>query len=275
MVNFTLGTVDIVIMILYTVAMIVYGLYKGKRESSEDYFLAGRNMMWPVVGISLFAANISSTTLVGLAGDAYSTGISVFNYEWFAVVILIFFSIFFLPFYLSSKVYTMPEFLERRFDVRSRYYFSFTTIIGNVLIETAAPLYIGAVIFEQVFPGVSSWVIILLLAVAAAAYTIPGGLSSVVHTEVIQAILLIIGSIILTFYTLDAVGGWDNVIAAMTKKHEAGILPNSPDDMLTLIRPMNDTAVPWTGLITGVPILGFYFWANNQFMVQRTLSAKT
>lgn len=274
MVNFTLGTVDIVIMILYTVAMIVYGLYKGKRESSEDYFLAGRNMMWPVVGISLFAANISSTTLVGLAGDAYSTGISVFNYEWFAVVILIFFSIFFLPFYLSSKVYTMPEFLERRFDVRSRYYFSFTTIIGNVLIETAAPLYIGAVIFEQVFPGVSSWIIILLLAVAAAAYTIPGGLSSVVHTEVIQAILLIIGSIILTFYTLDAVGGWDNVLAAMNKKHEAGILPNSPDDMLSLIRPMNDTAVPWTGLITGVPILGFYFWANNQFMVQRTLSAK-
>jgi len=274
MVNFTLGTVDIVIMILYTVAMIVYGLYKGKRESSEDYFLAGRNMMWPVVGISLFAANISSTTLVGLAGDAYSTGISVFNYEWFAVVILIFFSIFFLPFYLSSKVYTMPEFLERRYDVRSRYYFSFTTIIGNVLIETAAPLYIGAVIFEQVFPEVPSWIIILLLAIAAAAYTIPGGLSSVVHTEVIQAILLIIGSIILTFYTLDAVGGWDNVLAAMNRKHEAGILPNSPDEMLTLIRPMNDTAVPWTGLITGVPILGFYFWANNQFMVQRTLSAK-
>ncbi|MEZ5044253.1 MAG: sodium:solute symporter [Saprospiraceae bacterium] len=274
MVNFTLGTVDIVIMVLYTVSMIVYGVYKGKRESSEDYFLAGRNLLWPVVGISLFAANISSTTLVGLAGDAYSTGISVFNYEWSAVVILIFFSIFFLPFYLSSKVYTMPEFLERRFDARSRYYFSFTTIIGNVLIETAAPLYIGAVIFEQVFPNISSWVIILLLAVAAAAYTIPGGLSSVVHTEVIQAILLIIGSIILTFYTLDAVGGWDNVIAAMQKKHEAGVLPNSPDDMLSLIRPMNDTSVPWTGLLFGVPILGFYFWANNQFMVQRTLSAK-
>ena len=92
MVNFTLGAVDISIMILYTVAMIVYGLYKGKRESSEDYFLAGRNMLWPVVGISLFAANISSTTLIGLAGDAYSTGISVFNYEWSAVVILIVFS---------------------------------------------------------------------------------------------------------------------------------------------------------------------------------------
>jgi len=274
MVNFTLGAVDIIIMILYTVAMIVYGLYKGKRESSEDYFLAGRNMLWPVVGISLFAANISSTTLIGLAGDAYSTGISVFNYEWSAVVILIVFSIFFLPFYLSSRVYTMPEFLERRYDARSRYYFSFTTIVGNVLIETAAPLYIGVVIFEQVFPNIPTSLIIIFLAVAAAAYTIPGGLASVVHTEVIQAILLIIGSIILTFYTLDAVGGWDNVLAVMQEKYEAGILANSPDDMLSLIQPANDTSVPWTGLLFGVPILGFYFWANNQFMVQRTLSAK-
>lgn len=272
--NFTLDTVDIVIMILYAVAMIWYGLRHAKRESSEDYFLAGRNMIWPIVGISLFAANISSTTLVGLAGDAYSTGISVFNYEWSAVIILIFFSMFFLPFYLKSGVYTMPEFLEKRFDARSRYYFSFTTLIGNVLIETAAPLYIGSLIFEQVFPEVPSWVIILLLAVAAAAYTIPGGLSSVVHTEVIQAILLIIGSIILTFFTLDAVGGWDNVLAAMESKFQGGELKNSPDDMLSLIRPIQDSAVPWTGLITGIPIFGFYFWANNQFMVQRTLSAK-
>ncbi|MEL6250408.1 MAG: sodium:solute symporter [Bacteroidota bacterium] len=272
--NFTLDTIDIVIMILYAVAMIWYGLRHAKRESSEDYFLAGRNMIWPIVGISLFAANISSTTLVGLAGDAYSTGISVFNYEWSAVIILIFFSMFFLPFYLKSGVYTMPEFLEKRFDARSRYYFSFTTLIGNVLIETAAPLYIGSLIFEQVFPEVPSWIIILLLAIAAAAYTIPGGLSSVVHTEVIQAILLIIGSIILTFFTLDAVGGWDNVLAAMESKFQGGELKNSPDDMLSLIRPIQDSAVPWTGLVTGIPIFGFYFWANNQFMVQRTLSAK-
>ncbi|MEO0468817.1 MAG: sodium:solute symporter [Bacteroidota bacterium] len=272
--KFELGTIDIVIMILYTVGMIWYGLRKSKRESSEDYFLAGRNMTWPIVGISLFAANISSTTLVGLAGDAYSTGISVYNYEWFAVVILIFFSIFFLPFYLNSRVYTMPEFLERRYDRRSRLYFSATTLVGNVMIETAAPLYIGAVMFERVFPGIPSWIIIVLLALAAAAYTIPGGLSSVVHTEVIQAILLIVGSIILTFFALDAVGGWDNVLAAMDRKYEAGILKNNPDDMLSLIRPANDGSVPWLGLITGLPILGFYFWANNQFMVQRTLSAR-
>ncbi|GAB4421541.1 MAG: sodium:solute symporter [Bacteroidia bacterium] len=272
--KFTLAPLDIGIMVLYAVAMIWYGLSKAKRSSSDDYFLAGRSMIWPVVGISLFAANISSTTLVGLAGDAYSTGISVFNYEWFAVVILIFFSVFFLPFYLRSRVYTMPEFLERRFDARSRYYFSFTTIVGNVLIETAAPLYIGAVIFEKVFPETPSWVIIVLLSIAAAAYTIPGGLSSVVHTEVIQAVLLIIGSVILTFFTLEAVGGWDNVMAALQTQYDKGVLPNDPENMLSLIRPVSDRGVPWTGLITGVPILGFYFWANNQFMVQRTLSAR-
>lgn len=272
--TFSLGTIDLAVIVIYTVAVIWYGLRKAKRQSSEDYFLAGRDMTWPIVGISLFAANISSTTLVGLAGDAYSTGISVFNYEWFAVVILIFFALFFLPFYLSSKVYTMPEFLERRYDSRSRYYFAFTTLVGNVLIETAAPLYIGSIIFEKVFPEVPSYIIIILLAVAAAAYTIPGGLSSVVHTEVVQAVLLIIGSIILSIYTLEAVGGWENVREAMSTKHDAGILKNTPDDMLSLIRPKNDPGVPWTGLITGVPILGFYFWANNQFMVQRVLSAR-
>lgn len=272
--NWKLDTIDIVIMIVYAIGMIWYGLRHAKQDNSEDYFLAGRSMIWPIVGISLFAANISSTTLVGLAGDAYSTGISVFNYEWFAVIILIFFSMFFLPFYLKSGVFTMPEFLEKRFDERSRYYFSFTTLVGNVLIETAAPLYIGVIVFEQVFPEIPGWVIISMLALAAAAYTIPGGLSSVVHTEVIQAILLIFGSIILTFFTLDAVGGWENVLAVMETKFQAGDLKNSPDDMLSLIRPMNDAAVPWTGLLTGVPIFGFYFWANNQFMVQRTLSAK-
>ncbi len=272
--TFHLGWLDISIMILYVLAMIWYGLTKAKRQNSEDYFLAGRNMTWPIVGISLFAANISSTTLVGLAGDAYSTGISVYNYEWFAVIVLIFFAIFFLPFYLKSRVYTMPEFLARRFDQRSRYYFAFTTLIGNVMIETAAPLYVGAVIFEQVFPDTPSWIIISLLALAAAAYTIPGGLSSVVHTEVIQAILLIAGSIVLTVYAFDAVGSWDNVLAAMQTKYDAGLLRNNPEDMLSLIRPINDPGVPWLGLVTGLPILGFYFWANNQFMVQRVLSAK-
>lgn len=257
-----IGYLDLIIIIIYLIGMIFYGLYHAKRESSEEYFLAGRSMTWPVVGISLFAANISSTTLIGLAGDAYSTGISVYNYEWMAAVILVFFSIFFLPFYLRSGVYTMPEFLERRYDRRSRYYFSFITLIGNVLIETAAGLYAGSLILKLVFPDISMTVIILILAAAAAAYTIPGGLSSVVHTEVIQAILLFAGSLILTYVTFQKVGGWENVMAV------------TPPDMVSLIRPINDPSVPWTGLIFGVPLLGFYFWANNQFMVQRVLTAK-
>lgn len=257
-----ISNLDLIIMVIYLIGMIFYGLYHSKRQSSEEYFLAGRSMTWPIVGISLFAANISSTTLIGLAGDAYSTGISVYNYEWMAAVILVFFSIFFLPFYLRSGVFTMPEFLERRYDRSSRYYFSFITLIGNVMIETAAGLYAGSLILKLVFPEISMTVIIMILAFAAAAYTIPGGLSSVVHTEVIQAILLLAGSLILTYVTYQAVGGWENVKAA------------TPPEMISLIRPMDDPSVPWTGLIFGVPLLGFYFWANNQFMVQRVLTAK-
>ncbi|MEO0640988.1 MAG: sodium transporter, partial [Bacteroidota bacterium] len=158
------------------------------------------------------AANISSSTLVGLAGDAFKTNTHVYNYEWLATVVLVFFAIFFMPFYLKSGVYTMPEFLEKRYDSRSRYYFSFITIIGNVIVDTAAGLYVGMLVFEIVFPEVDTWIIISILAVAAAAYTIPGGLSSVIHTEVIQAILLIIGSIILTYYCLQDVGGWQGML---------------------------------------------------------------
>jgi len=125
-----LGTLDLVVIVVYLVGIIIYGISKSKRSSSEDYFLGGRTMTWPIVGIALFSANISSSTLVGLASDAFQTDVSVYNYEWYAVVILIFFSIFFLPFYLKSGVYTMPEFLERRYDSRSRYYFSFITVVG-------------------------------------------------------------------------------------------------------------------------------------------------
>lgn len=277
--EFGLKTIDIVIMVVYIVGMIWYGLRHAKQSSSEDYFLGGRSMTWPIVGISLFAANISSSTLIGLTSDAYKTNLAVYNYEWMAAVVLIFFAIFFLPFYLRSGVYTMPEFLERRYDGRSRYYFSFVTLIGNVVIDTAAGLYAGNLILKIIFPEWPSWVIIVILAFAAAAYTIPGGLSSVVHTEVIQAILLIVGSIIITFYALDAVGGWDSMMAQLGTLYNAadpsqGYIPKPPDDVFSIIRPESDEFMPLSGLIIGVPLLGFYFWANNQFMVQRTLSAK-
>ncbi|MGB1241504.1 MAG: sodium:solute symporter [Chitinophagales bacterium] len=272
--QFQLSYIDIGIMIMYGVLIIGYGLYHAKRESSEEYFLAGRDMTWPIVGIALFAANISSSTLVGLAGDAFQTNVHVYNYEWFAVVVLIFFSIFFLPFYLRSKVYTMPEFLERRYDSRSRYYFSFITIIGNIIIDTAAGLYVGNLILKIIFPELDTWVIIVILAFAAAAYTIPGGLNSVIQTEVIQAVLLIFGSCILTYYAFVEVGGWSALVDGLNAKNAAGELALNSEEIFSLVRPTGDEFMPWTGLLFGVPILGFYFWANNQFMVQRILGAK-
>jgi SSS family solute:Na+ symporter len=278
---FNLSALDIGVMVFYAIAIIAYGLYKGKRESSEEYFLGGRSMTWPIVGISLFAANISSSTLVGLAGDAYKTNVHVFNYEWLAVVVLIVFAIFFMPFYIKSQVYTMPEFLERRYDSRSRYYFSFITLVGNVIVDTAAGLYVGMLVLKLVFPETETWLIITILAVAAAAYTIPGGLSSVIHTEVIQAILLVIGSCILTYYCYDAVGGWDALLTKLTEmKGTPPVMDKTTDEIFSLVRPIGSVDyegnefMSWRGLLFGAPILGFYFWANNQFMVQRVLSAK-
>jgi SSS family solute:Na+ symporter len=269
-----LQTIDFVIIIVYLVGIVWYGIKKGKQQSSEDYFLAGRNMTWPIVGISLFAANIGSNTLIGLTSDAFQSNVAVYNYEWMAAVVLVIFSIFFLPFYLRSKVYTMPEFLERRYDSRTRFLFSGITIFGNVVIDTASGLYAGNLILKIIFPEVDSWIIISILAFAAAAYTIPGGLSSVVHTEVIQAVLLIFGSILVTYFAFEAVGGWQGMIAGLNEMREAGEISKTPGEIMSLIRPANDERMPWTGLILGVPLLGFYFWTNNQFMVQRVLSAK-
>lgn len=244
-------------------------------------------MTWPIVGIALFSANISSSTLVGLASDGFQTNVNVYNYEWFAVVILIFFSIFFLPFYLKSGVYTMPEFMQRRYDKRSRYYFSFVTIIGNVMVDTAAGLYVGSIVLKLLFPEISSTWIIIGLAVAAAAYTIPGGLNSVIQTEVIQAVLLIIGSCLLTYFAFDELGGgWNGMMSKLDaalasgdvnfgdRAAEGKFIPANSGEVFSLVRPDNDEFMPWWGLLTGVPLLGFYFWANNQFMVQRVLGAK-
>ncbi len=273
--NFGLTPLDVLVMGFYAVFIIGYGLYRGKRKNSEEYFLGGRSMIWPVVGISLFAANISSSTLVGLASDAYQTNTHVYNYEWLAAVVLVFFAVFFMPFYLRSKVYTMPEFLERRYDSRSRYYFSIITLIANVIVDTAAGLYVGLLIMKIVFPGTPTWLIIAGLAFAAAAYTIPGGLSSVIHTEVLQAVLLIIGSIILTWFCFDAVGGWQGMISGLeTMRGTPPVNDQTPEEILSLVRPLDDEFMPWTGLLFGAPILGFYFWATNQFMVQRVLGAK-
>lgn len=261
--NFQISYIDIIVIGLYLVFIIWWGLKNGKSTDSQSYFLAGRSMSWWIVGLSLFAASISSTTLIGQAGDAYHTGLGVFNYNLTGVLVMVFFAICILPLYIKSKIYTIPEFLEKRFDKRSRYYFSAICIVGNIFLDAAGALYAAALILKLILPEMDMQLIIVIFAIIAASYTIPGGLSSAINAEIIQAGILIVGSIALTCICFSLGGDY------------FADLYNNNDLSLKLIRPLSDSATPWLGLIVGMPVLGLYFWANNQTLVQRVLSSKS
>lgn len=264
MADFTIHTIDIAIIFLYLMFIIWWGLRNGRSSDSQSYFLAGRSMPWWVVGLSLFAASISSTTLIGQSGDAYHTGLAVFNYNLAGgILVMVFFAVILLPLYIKSEIFTIPEFLEKRFDGKSRYYFSAICIIGNIFLDAAGALYAGALIIKLVFPEAELSLIILIFALICASYTIPGGLSSAINAEIIQAVILILGSVLLSYFCFERGGAY---FYRLFTEH----------DILTrLIRPMDDPATPWLGLIVGMPITGLYFWANNQTLVQRVLSSKT
>lgn len=259
-----LASIDIVVLVGYAIMIAAVGLFAARKTGgASEYFLAGRNMNWFMVGFALFASNISSTTLVGLSGDAYATGISVYNYEWMAGVVLAFYAVFLLPQVLRSQVYTMPEYLERRFDKRSRTAFAALTLFLNIVVDTAASLYAGSLLLALIFPDYEVWHFVALLAILTGVYTIAGGLSAVMVTEVIQAFLLLAGAVLITFFAYERIdGGW------------AAIVAQTPPEKLSLIRPLSDPGVPWLGLVTGVPLLGFYFWCTNQFMAQRMLASR-
>ncbi len=261
--EFNLSRIDLIIVVVYFVGIITWGLIHSSRKSAEDYFLGGREMKWPLVGLSMFAMVVSSSALVGWAGDAYSTGISVFNYAISgAIIVIIFTLVFFLPFYIKNNIYTLPEFLEGRYDVKSRYYFSGLSIISYTFLDASITLYAGALMLKMIFPGMEIWQLVIGLAIIAASYTIIGGLSSVMWADMLQAALLIIGSCVLTISAFRSAGGWSSIMEQM------------PEGMLNLIRPAKDPSVPWPALIFSLPLLGFYFWGISQTMVQRTLSAK-
>ena len=262
--SIAIGWVDVAIIVLYLVFIVWWGLRHGRSGDAGSYFLAGRSMPWWVVGLSLFAASISSTTLIGQCGDAYDTGIAVFNYNLTGVVVMVLFATFLLPLYLKSRIFTIPEFLQKRFDRRSRYYFSAICIIGNIFLDAAGALYAAALIIKLVFPQADLQLIILIFALLAASYTIPGGLSSAINAELIQALILIVGSVILTVACFARGGG----------EYLSGLLA-SGDLSMKLIRPLDDPATPWLGLIVGMPVSGIYFWANNQTLVQRVLRARS
>ena len=267
--EFPISNIDLAIIAGYFLIVFGIGYYISKRiESGVDLFLAGRTLAWGTIGFSLFASNISSTTLIGLAGDAYSTGIAVANYEWMAGVVLVFMAIFLIPFFIRSRLTTVPEFLERRFDVRSRKYFSGLTIITSVMIDTAGGLYAGTLVLQMFFPELDFLLIAVVLAVIAGVYTAAGGLGAVVYTDILQAIVLLIGSTaiaIITFAQFDF--SWSAATAAM------------PDGHLSLFHPIGEEVngrdrLPWLGTLIGVPVLGFYYWGLNQYIVQRILGAR-
>lgn len=259
-----LSSTDLIVMVVYLVGIVAFGLYKSARGGADEYFLGGRNMTWPIIGLSMMAMCVSSSSLVGWAGDAYSTGIAVFNYGIAGAIIpILFFVVFFLPFYLRNKIFTLPEFLEGRFDARSRYYLSSVTILGYTFADAAVTLYAGALMVQLVFPGASLETVIWGIAILAASYTLIGGLASVMWVDMIQSVVLILGSVVLTVIAFDKAGGWESVMTAAPAGH------------LHLIRPVNDPSVPWPTLFISLPLLGFYFWGLSQAMVQRTLSAKS
>jgi len=261
--EFNLSTLDLSIIVIYLLAVVILGFYfASKHENAEDYFLAGRNLTWPIIGFSLFASNMSSNSLVGLAGAGFKDGFSVYSYEWMAVLILVIFAVFFLPFYLKNKIFTIPEYLEKRFSYTVRAYASSIAIILNILVDIAATLYAGGLVINLIFPSFALWQIIVGLAFIAGIYTIAGGLSSVMYTDAIQAVILIVGSTMVTIYAYNAVGGWDPVYAITDASH------------FKVMKPIDDPNMPWPSVFTGVLLIGFYFWGTNQYITQRTLAAR-
>jgi len=259
-----LGNLDLALIAAYFLVVFAIGFYVARRtHSGEDLFLAGRRLGWMPIGLSLFASNISSTTLIGLTGAAYTWGIAVSNYEWMAALILVIFAVFYIPYYLNARISTVPEFLEKRFDRRSRRYFSALTLFSNIVVDTAGSLFAGAVVIKMFFPGIDLVTACLVLASVAALYTAAGGLAAVVYTDVLQAIVLLVGACLLTWFAFAELGfSWERVVST------AG------PERLSLMLPLDDPNLPWLGTLIGVPVLGFYFWCTNQFIVQRVLGAR-
>lgn len=249
---------------LYFSVTAAIGLWSARGHATVDeLFLAGRTLGPLAVGFSLYAANVSSDTLIGLPGAAYATGISVANYEWMAGLVLIFTAIFVLPVILRARVTTMPEFMERRFDARLRRYLSAVTLLLSVVLDVASSLYAGSVVVLTFVPGVALWQMCLVVAAFTAAYTAAGGLRAVVRTDVMQALVLLVGSAALTVAVFGHFDySWANV--------RAEVAP----EKLRLLEPLSGAGVPWLGTLIGLPVAGFYYWTMNQYVIQRQLGAR-
>ena len=245
-----------------------------KEETSTDYFLAGKNAGWVAIGASIFASNIGSEHLVGLAGAGAESGMAMAHWEMHGWLILMLGWVF-VPFYARTKIFTMPEYLEKRFNPASRSFLSIISLVSYVLTKVAVTVYAGGIVFKEVF-GIEEfmgidffWIGAVGLVVITGIYTVVGGMKSVLYTSVLQTPVLLIGSIVILFVGLEQVGGWGefmNIARASTT--------SLGDSMASLVRSHNDPEFPWTGVFLGSAIIGFWYWCTDQYIVQRVLSGR-
>lgn len=266
-----LGNIDLGIAVAYIALILIVGIRAGigsKRNTgtAEGYFLAGKSLRWPAIGLALFATNISTVHLVSLAQSGFDTGLLNGNFEWMAAFTLVLLALFFVPFYLKSGVATLPDFLERRYDRSSRDWLTFISIISAIVIHIAFSMLAGGIVLKTLF-GINIYLSITVICVITGMYTILGGLRAVVVTESIQTIVLLAGAFIISFAAFDRMGGWlpmKDVLVA-----EGGL------DRLSMLRGADDSSgMPWFAVFFGYPILGIWYWCADQTIVQRVLGAK-
>lgn len=278
----------IIILGYFTIILgLAWWVIKQRTNDSEDYFLAGRNLGWFVVGASIFASNIGSEHLVGLAGSGTTDGVAMAHYELHAWCLLVLGWVM-APFYMRSKVFTMPEFLEKRFSPASRTVLSLISLIAYVLTKIAVGIFAGGIVFGVLLPDVnflgldSFWIGSILVIILTGLYTIMGGLKAVAYTETLQTVILIIGSILVTFFGLEALGGWDSFRAALDPEMFNLWKPLVPDGMEATWEPVRETGkmawyfndnYPWIGMLFAAPIIGLWYWTTDQYIVQRVLGA--
>ena len=258
----TLGFIDLFIIVCYLVIVVAIGLsFAGKERTSENYFLAGRSLTWPVIGASLFASNIGTEHLVGLAGDAHRVGLVAGGFEWMACFCLMILAVVFVPQYLRTRIYTIPEFLEKRFSLTARVYLSGYFTVMIVLTKVSIALYAGAIVMEQIF-GWDQTAVMWGIGIFTAFYTAIGGLSAVVYTDLLQTVILIFGAALLTVIGLSRVGGWSQLTTS------------APEGFLSMVKPIDHPDYPITGFLFGNLFVGIFYWCMDQAIVQRALGAR-
>jgi SSS family solute:Na+ symporter len=270
---------DVIIIVVYLIGILAIGLYSVRRTkmSSDNYFLAGRGLKWLIVGAALFASNISTIHMVGLAAAGYNEGLVWGNFEWLAVFTLILLGLIFAPFYFKTRITTLPEFLEKRYGSASRTFLAVMGIIAALFIHIGLSLYAGAVVFESFF-GVNVTLSIVLISIITASYTILGGLKAVMVTESAQTIILILGAILLTVFGIMALPqhGIHSLadLKAAVKPGQLSML-HSADAIKRLSPDGANSGLTWYACLLGYPVLGIWYWCTDQTHVQRVLSAKT